>query len=356
VSSSFAHRLIGWQKRHGRHDLPWQGTRDPYRIWVSEIMLQQTQVTTAIPYYQRFLQRFPNIASLAAATEDDVLAHWSGLGYYSRARNLRRAAQLITLEHGGEFPRELDAIHALPGIGRSTAAAISVFSFGARQPILDGNVKRVLARHGGVDAYPSAPKVEANLWQRAEALLPERDIEAYTQGLMDLGATLCTRLRPACERCPVAADCVALRDDRTGELPRTKPAKELPTRQTVMLLIHDRGEILLEKRPPSGVWGGLWCFPEMPLRGDVQEYCRSELGLCVDVESRWPTLTHTFTHFRLDITPQPVQVVKAMDKAAEPGRLWVNAEDALNAAIPTPVRKLLRGLRPGPLLAVTEQP
>jgi A/G-specific adenine glycosylase len=349
MTSDFAQRLIAWQTAHGRHDLPWQRTREPYRIWLSEIMLQQTQVAMVIPYYQRFVRRFPDVARLAAAAEDEVLSLWSGLGYYTRARNLHRAAQLIVEQHGGVFPSDFDAIHALPGIGRSTAAAISVFAFGARCAILDGNVKRVLARHGGIAGYPGEARVEARLWEQAEALVPERDAEVYTQGLMDLGATVCVRSRPACVRCPLAGDCVARQEGRTGELPQHKPAKPLPIRQTVMLLLRDRGEILLEKRPPAGVWGGLWCFPEIAQDMDVREYCRQRLGVAVELETPLRPLVHTFTHFRLDILPQPARVTKSLQNASEPGRLWLNVEDALNAAIPAPVRTLLYGLSPGPL-------
>ena len=340
-TANFSARIVAWQRQHGRHDLPWQGTRDPYRIWLSEIMLQQTQVTTVIPFYRRFLDRFPDIATLACAPQDDVLAHWSGLGYYTRARNLHRAAEIVVERHGGNFPRDFDEILALPGIGRSTAAAISTFAFAERRAILDGNVKRVFARHFGIGGYPGAATVESALWQRAEALLPDNDSESYIQGLMDLGATVCARSRPACGLCPLADTCVARATNRTVELPQRKPRRVLPRRETVMLIIRDCGEVLLKKRPPTGVWGGLWSFPEMPVGLGVEEFCRQSLALRVAVDSPLPLLSHGFTHFLLDITPQPVRVVSRAPRVAEAGELWMHPDDALQAAIPTPVRKLL---------------
>ncbi|HVK54613.1 MAG TPA: A/G-specific adenine glycosylase [Burkholderiales bacterium] len=350
MASDFAARLIAWQKIHGRHGLPWQNTRDPYRIWLSEIMLQQTQVATVIPYYLRFLESFPDIASLASASEDDVLAHWSGLGYYSRARNLHAAAQAIMERHGGHFPMSFEDIMELPGIGRSTAAAISVFAFGQHRAILDGNVKRVFARQFGIEGYPGEARAMAQMWERAEAELPETDLEAYTQGLMDLGATVCTRSRTSCGVCPVSATCVALATDRVNELPHRKPVKALPLKQTVMLIIQNRGEIMLEKRPSTGVWGGLWCFPEMPVDvADVQGFCKRQWGLDARAGESMPLLTHGFTHFRLDIMPQRIYAFDESPRVAEPGQLWMHPEDALQAAIPTPVRKLLMALTDGPL-------
>jgi A/G-specific adenine glycosylase len=250
----FATRLIAWQRTHGRHDLPWQGTRDPYRIWVSEIMLQQTQVTTVLPYYGPFLAAFPDVSALAAAPIDRVLELWSGLGYYRRAHHLHAAARKVVAQHGGRFPRDAETIATLPGIGRSTAAAIAAFAFGERAAILEGNVKRVLARHRGIKGFPGTPKVEAELWKIAEALLPKRGIETYTQALMDLGATICTRAMPRCNECPVAADCTARNDDRVTELPSPRPAKSRPSRAVRMLLMEHAGAILLEKRPDAGIW------------------------------------------------------------------------------------------------------
>ncbi len=341
----FAAALVAWQRQHGRHDLPWQNTRDPYAIWVSEIMLQQTQVTAVIPYYQRFMASFPDIASLAAADQDEVLRHWSGLGYYSRARNLHAAAEAMVERHGGIFPRDFDAILALPGIGRSTAAAISAFSFGQHRAILDGNVKRVLTRCFGVAGWPGQPTVEKRLWKIAESLLPKIDVEAYTQGLMDLGATVCTRGRPACHRCPLAAQCEALHTDRVRELPTPKPRKTLPERQTVMLMLQQGGDILLEKRPPSGIWGGLWSLPEVDGDTDLQQFARERYGLAVEVLPPLPVLTHTFTHFRLHIQPQPLRVTGSTMLREGGSEVWIGLDDAVGAALPTPVRTLIEQLK-----------
>jgi A/G-specific adenine glycosylase len=338
----FARRLIAWQRRHGRHDLPWQGTRDPYPVWVAEIMLQQTQVATVIPYYERFLARFPDLAALAAAPEDEVLALWSGLGYYSRARNLHRAAGVVMERHGGAFPRDAEAIAALPGVGRSTAAAIAAFAFGARGAILDGNVKRVLARLFGVKGFPGHRPVELKLWALAEALLPGDGIEAYTQALMDLGATLCTRSRPRCGDCPVAALCVARGEGRTAELPSPRPRRALPQRETAMLLLLRGGEILLEKRPATGIWGGLWCLPETDPAEDAAKVSRRRFGAELGEVRPLPALEHGFTHFRLRIHPRMAQVSALSGAAREPGLMWINLEDALGAALPAPVRRLIR--------------
>lgn len=336
----FASLLITWQKRHGRHGLPWQQSRDPYAVWLSEIMLQQTQVGSVIPYYQRFMLRFPDIAALAAAPLDDVLAHWSGLGYYARGRNLHRAAQAIMAQHGGKFPDEFDAVVALPGIGRSTAAAILAFAFGQRRAILDGNVKRVFARNFGIAGWPDQPALLKQLWALAESLLPEQHIEAYTQGLMDLGATLCTRANPRCGECPLRGDCVALRDQRVRELPTPRPRKALPEKRTAMLLLLDGNDILLEKRPPTGIWGGLWSLPEIAPEADALVMAR-RFGVEAELLPALPAFTHTFTHFRLAITPQPLRVVKRLPHAGETRTLWVDLDEAPAAALPTAVRSLL---------------
>jgi A/G-specific adenine glycosylase len=341
MNPDFSTRLLAWHQHHGRHDLPWQGTRDAYRIWVSEIMLQQTQVAAVIPYYQRFLQRFPDIATLAGAPQDEVLRLWSGLGYYSRARNLQRAAQAVVEHHGGAFPRELAAIEALPGIGRSTAAAIAAFAYGTRAAILDGNVKRVLARHFAVAGYPGEKRVEQRLWQIAATQLPPRAIANYTQAIMDLGATLCTRARPACARCPLAQSCQALALGRVGEFPASRPAKAVPTRSTHMLLLVRDGEVLLEKRPPSGIWGGLWSLPEVEDTARVRAHCRSEYGCDIAAPQRLLPLAHGFTHFKLNIQPLLCRVKKFTPAAREAGQMWLMLQAAHGAAIPAPVRKLL---------------
>jgi A/G-specific adenine glycosylase len=340
-SASISTRLLAWHRRHGRHDLPWQGTRDAYRIWVAEIMLQQTQVAAVIPYYARFLQRFPDIATLAGAPQDEVLRLWSGLGYYSRARNLQRAAQLVEGRHGGEFPRALAEIEALPGIGRSTAAAIAAFAYGTRAAILDGNVKRVLARHFAVAGYPGEKRVETRLWQIAEDQLPLRAVGTYTQAMMDLGATLCTRAKPACGDCPLAPTCQALTLGRVRDFPAPRPAKPVPTRATHMLLLIRGGEVLLEKRPPSGIWGGLWSLPELADRAGVRAHCRNNYGCSIAAPQALAPLAHAFTHFKLNIQPLLCRVEKLTPAAREAGQMWLSVEDALGAAIPVPVRKLL---------------
>ena len=341
VMPDFALRIIDWQKVNGRHDLPWQNTRDPYAIWVSEIMLQQTQVSAVVGYYQRFLRRFPDITALAAASQEEVLQYWSGLGYYSRARNLHAAAQKIMHEHSGRFPESIDAIMTLPGIGRSTAAAIAAFAFSHSGAILDGNVKRVLARCFGIEGWPGQPSVAKKMWKLAEALLPKQGIEAYTQGLMDLGATLCTR-KPACSQCPLQDICKAYQDDKVNSLPSPKPRKAVPQRETVMLMFLSGNEILLEKRPPTGIWGGLWSLPEVSSTENTREIVKQRFGLDTEALPALPPMMHAFTHFILKITPQPLQIRSKVLQLMEPGWVWLDLEDAADAALPAPVKKLLR--------------
>ncbi|WP_028455764.1 A/G-specific adenine glycosylase [Chitinilyticum litopenaei] len=338
----FARRLLGWHATHGRHDLPWQ-VSDPYRVWLSEIMLQQTQVITVIPYYQRFLERFPDIASLAAAPVDDVLALWSGLGYYTRARNLHKAAQVVMDKHGGVFPRSPAEISALPGIGASTAAAIAAFSFNTRAAILDGNVKRVLARWAGIEGMVAQKAVEKQLWALADSLLPDSpDMPAYTQAQMDLGATVCTPKKPACLACPLQDDCVARRDGRQLELPTPKPKKTIPARATVMLLIRDgAGRILLQQRPPTGIWGGLWCLPEAPSTLAAEAVARKQLGCEIELDETGEDFVHVFSHYRLTITPQYATLLREIPQARESGLQWFAVSDALAAGIPKPLRSLL---------------
>jgi A/G-specific adenine glycosylase len=336
----FAEKLIAWQRRHGRRSLPWQGTTDPYRIWLSEVMLQQTQVSAVIPYYERFLRRFPTVEALAAASEDEVLQLWSGLGYYARGRNLHAAAKAVV--GAGFFPRKAQDIEALPGIGKSTAAAIAAFAFGERAAILDGNVKRVLARFFGIAGWPGEKAVEAALWERANRLLPKTDIETYTQALMDLGATVCVRT-PKCEACPVGRGCVARKEGKTAEIPAPRPRKALPQKAVTWLLLFDRGQVLLEKRPAPGIWGGLWSFPEAPPK-DVDGHCRRSFGCEVQSTKVLETLEHGFTHFRLQIRPLLCHV-NAIPRLESPGRLWIEIEDARDAAVPAPVRQLLARLQ-----------
>ncbi len=340
--TGFATALIAWQRRAGRHDLPWQNTRDPYRIWLSEIMLQQTQVATVIPYYARFVATFPDVASLAAAPMERVLEHWSGLGYYRRAHLLHRAAQVLVAKHGGFVPRDPAAIGALPGIGRSTAAAIAAFAFGTRGAILDGNVKRVLARHQGIAGSSSDAKVEGALWACAEALLPAHDVEAYTQALMDLGATVCLNARPRCDVCPVAPDCVARREHRIAELPGRRVRKALPQRSTTLLLLERHGEVLLERRPNVGIWAGLWSLPELADGADAAAHCRARFAAEVAPAAALPPIEHGFTHFRLTLKPLPCAVRRWPRRLEEPGLLWLPLAEAGGAALPAPIKKLLR--------------
>ena len=334
--SAFARRLVRWQARHGRHDLPWQRTRDPYRIWLSEVMLQQTQVATVIPYYKRFLARFPDVKSLAAAALEDVLTLWSGLGYYARARNLHAAARVVVAEHRGRFPRSREALASLPGLGRSTAAAIAVFAFGRREAILDGNVRRVLARHFAVRGVPGEKRIERRLWALSESQLPAKSVETYTQALMDLGAGVCTRTRPACPKCPLKQTCSGCAQGKAEAYPEPRPRKKRPERETSMLLLVRDGEVLLEKRPPTGVWGGLWCFPE------IEPGSEKLAG-----KRRLPVLRHEFTHFTLNITPLLCILDSASPCAAEPGQIWLPVEEAIGAAVPAPVRKLLGAVSGG---------
>ena len=311
-------------------------------------MLQQTQVATVMPYYQRFLDVFPDVASLAAAPIDAVLRLWSGLGYYRRAHLLHRAARQVVDRHGGAFPRDAATLATLPGIGRSTAAAIAAFAFGERGAILDGNVKRVLARHQGVAGYAGDPAVERALWARAEELLPPARIEPYTQALMDLGATVCLRSTPVCARCPVADDCVARLQDRIDELPRARPRKPLPQRELAVLLIGRGDEILLERRPPTGIWAGLWSLPEVSCGTDVAAYCRDRFGADVVSGAALAPIEHAFTHFRLRLTPLPCSVERWPARLEESSRdacLWLPLPDATGAALPAPIKKLLRELR-----------
>ena len=338
--AAFATRVILWQQQHGRHDLPWQGA-NAYRVWLSEIMLQQTQVATVIPYFHHFITSFPDISALAAATEEQVLAHWSGLGYYSRARNLHRAAQMIMQQHDGQFPESYDEMLALPGIGRSTAAAISALAFHQHRAILDGNVKRVLARHIAVDGWTGDKKIETQLWDHAESVLPLNNIAAYTQGMMDLGAMICTRSKPRCSECPVRIDCVALQQGRVDKLPLPRPRKLVPEKNSTFLLLLSGADILLEKRPGSGIWGGLWCPPQFEDAAQALKYCEQQYGTDTENSHAMPLFTHTFTHFKLHISPLQVQIKRPSFQLQQPGSQWFNVREALRAAIPTPVRKLL---------------
>jgi len=341
--------LLAWFDRHGRHDLPWQQPRDPYRVWVSEIMLQQTQVSTVIPYFERFMARFPTITSLANASQDEVLHLWTGLGYYARARNLHRAAQHIRDEHQGRFPRDYDTVLALPGIGRSTAGAILAQALDQRYAILDGNVKRVLTRYYAISGWPGSKAVENRLWELAEITTPSHRVADYTQAIMDLGATVCGRT-PDCGVCPLSATCQARTAGNPRAYPTPKPRKSLPVRKTTMLMLQNpQGLVLLEQRPAAGIWGGLWSLPECPPDRDPTEYCLASLGLVMHQTEIGAHLRHTFSHFHLDISTLHARVTP-LGRTVMEGRpqVWYNCRQPDARGLPAPVKSLLEDLNNQP--------
>ncbi|GMR18107.1 MAG: A/G-specific adenine glycosylase [Gammaproteobacteria bacterium] len=345
--SNFSSQLLQWYKKHGRKDLPWQ-SRDPYAIWLSEIMLQQTQVTTVIPYYQNFIQRFPTIKTLADAGLDEVLHLWTGLGYYARARNLHKAAVEITNKYDGEFPDQLEDVLGLPGIGNSTAGAILAFAFGQRHAILDGNVKRVLARYHAVAGWPGKREIEKKLWSLSEEHTPATCIPEYTQAIMDLGAALCRRSRPRCQHCPVAKSCLAHKQGNPGDYPSPKPAKTLPVKTVNMLIIRNhKNHILLQQRPPTGIWGGLWSLPESD-GDDVTGWCQRSLGMKIALDKPLPRIKHSFSHFHLNITAIPAQLLEHSPQIMESsGTVWYNPQSPDARGFPSPVKSLLDQLRNG---------
>jgi A/G-specific adenine glycosylase len=345
AKQDFSARLIAWHEAHGRKDLPWQQQVSAYRVWVSEIMLQQTQVSTVVPYFERFMQRFPSIQALAEASLDEVLQTWSGMGYYARARNLHKAARLIQRQHQGCFPQALDQAQALPGIGRSTAGAILALVYHQPHPILDGNVKRVLTRHRLIQGWPGQAKVAARLWQIAQALMPAQSAATYTQAIMDLGALICTRRRPACGECPVRADCKASRAGLQEQLPAPKPRRPLPVRQITMLIASNpQGEILLQRRPPMGLWGGLLSFPEFEATAEAQQWCALKFGTQDAEFLSWTPLTHQFSHFRLHIHPLRIVIENPSKGVMEAdGEVWYNVH-SLQGGLAAPVKKLIQRL------------
>ena len=341
----YAARLLDWFDRHGRHDLPWQHPRTPYRVWLSEIMLQQTQVAVVVPYFDRFLAALPDLPALAQAPQDQVLALWSGLGYYARARNLQAAARLCMDRHAGELPRDLQALIALPGIGRSTAGAILAQAWGDPAPILDGNVKRVLCRVAGIEGWPGTPAVERTLWTLAGSLLPPSRLADYTQAQMDFGATLCTRARPACAICPLQDACVALRDGRVAELPHPRPGKALPERDAHMLLIDDgAGRVLLQRRPPTGVWASLWSLPEHDDVAQARQWFAQYLHGDFDNARAGDPVRHGFSHYRLRLHPHRIADVRPRAAVGDTGDLrWATRAELMALGLPAPVRRLLDG-------------
>ncbi len=338
--------MLGWFERHGRKDLPWQEDINPYRVWLSEVMLQQTQVTTVIPYFERFTRRYPTVTELAVAELDEVLHLWTGLGYYSRARNLHTSAQRVVQEYGGEFPREVDRLQKLPGIGRSTAGAIAAIAYQQRAAILDGNVKRVLARYYAVEGWPGQGRVAQQLWQHAETNTPGHRVRDYTQAMMDLGATVCTRSKPDCRICPLHSDCSARQQASIDRFPGRKPRVALPVKSTRMLIIENQaGEILLHKRPPSGIWSGLWIFPEVDPNVQLESYCRQSLGLEILAAESWPQHRHSFSHYHLDIQPTYLRVeadqrrVMTNDLA-----LWYNRCRPPAIGLAAPIKRIMARL------------
>jgi A/G-specific adenine glycosylase len=355
---NFSRAVIDWQQQYGRHSLPWQQTQDAYRVWLSEIMLQQTQVTAVIPYYQRFLDRFPNVHALAQAASEEVMALWSGLGYYTRARNLHQCAKRVVEQYGGVFPSEPALLQELPGIGRSTAAAIAAFSYGTVAAILDGNVKRVFARVFGIDGYPGSKPIEDAMWQRAQALLPATGIQSYTQGLMDLGATLCTRSKPDCVRCPLQTSCVAYREERTAELPVRKPKQKLKEKHAVMVALLHQDRILMQQRANTGIWGGLLSLPELDGMQEVlQDHLLETAGKLTAAQSfaarfgevqqaRWlPLVSHGFTHFKLHIHVISFIIPKLNLAVAEADFVWASLAQIEQMPLPAPIKELLLILR-----------
>lgn len=375
----FATRLLEWFDQHGRHDLPWQHPRTPYRVWLSEIMLQQTQVSTVIPYFERFEQRFPDVHALAAATDDEVMRLWAGLGYYARARNLKKAAERVSKEFAGDFPETVDALSELPGIGRSTAGAVRSLGFGKRAAILDGNVKRVLARVHSVDGWPGKSSVLAQLWEIAERLTPDHRVSDYNQAMMDLGALLCTRSKPDCKQCPFETDCTALASGTPERFPGKKPRKVKPQRATLMLIVRHQDSVLLERRPPTGIWGGLWSLPEVwhqpadllesdqpndavevvsqtPSRFELPDHADFDSlskesavmkwltyqGLRIDSMAPQSVLRHSFSHYDLDIEPLVVTIESERAAVNEPvGLQWFGKTEIDAIGLPAPVAKLV---------------
>lgn len=343
MTTNFAPRLLRWFDQHGRHDLPWQHPISPYRVWVSEIMLQQTQVKTVIPYFERFIMALPNVQALAAAPIDAVLHLWTGLGYYARARNLHKAARQICEDYKGEFPNGVDALVQLPGIGRSTAGAIVSIAFDQRALILDGNVKRVLARHREITGWPGQTVVQRQLWDIAEHYTPRWRCADYSQAIMDLGATLCSRSQPRCGDCPVQSDCSAYRHGTQANYPGRKPKKVLPVRQSIMLMaLNCEGEIYLEQRPANGIWGGLWCFPELDNLTKASQHCLDLWSLEPEHISLITGFRHTFSHYHLDIQPLIVRL-PASPRAvmASDRQLWYNREQPPRVGLAAPVARLL---------------
>lgn len=345
TTPAFSARIINWYDLHGRKQLPWQQNKTPYKVWISEIMLQQTQVATVIPYFEKFMLRFPTIEALAGADQDEVLHHWTGLGYYARARNLHKAAQQVVDLHQGVFPHNFDQVLALPGIGRSTAGAVLSLSLGLNHPILDGNVKRVLARHGAIAGWPGKKQVESQLWQLTETLTPTIDIQKYNQAMMDIGATVCTRSKPNCAQCPVAIDCQAQLSGRQLEYPGKKPKKTIPEKSAWLLVLAQQDHVLLQKRPPSGIWGGLWCFPQFSTQAQLEQYV-SEQAYQIKHTEQLVGFRHTFSHFHLDIQPVLISINPVCDNQImeQDSSVWYNLPHPPKVGLASATERILSSL------------
>ncbi len=348
MNHKFSALLLNWYDQQGRKNLPWREKITPYRVWISEIMLQQTQVKTVIPYFQRFLARFPSITDLAAASEDEVLSLWTGLGYYARARNLHHAAKQIVTQYSGEFPNTLAALQSLSGIGKSTAGAILAIAFQQKATILDGNVKRVLSRVYALEKNTTDADLLSQLWEVATQQTPEKRADDYAQAMMDLGATICKRGKPSCELCPVGLTCVANLQDRQSEFPAKKTKKNMPTRSVQLLILHDiqSQQVFLQKRPPTGIWGGLWSFPECLMDEDPAKWCEKNLGLRIKNMASWSSFKHVFTHFQLTITPIYIDRFEYKKNVMDIQQsVWYTLKKSADRGFPTPVKRLLEILQ-----------
>ena len=348
MKNTFSTSILRWFEQHGRTNLPWQQDRSPYRVWISEIMLQQTQVATVIPYFEHFMEQLPTLESLALASQDQVLNLWSGLGYYARARNLHRAAQMVQDDFAGKFPQDFEQVLSLPGIGRSTAGAILSLSLEQHHPILDGNVKRVLARYFAVSGWPGKPSVANTLWAHSEQLTPKKRVADFNQAMMDLGSGICTRSKPLCTQCPLINSCQAYSTNSQTEYPGKKPKKTTPVRKIQMLLVsNDKGDVLLQRRPPSGIWGGLLSLPEIPTGIDTTQWCKKTIGFTVKKKKCWPVLRHTFSHFHLDISPVLSTFNSHNNSVMDESEwVWYNNDPTNNknpvGGLPSPVARLLK--------------
>lgn len=347
----FRKLILQWFDAHGRKHFPWQQNKTPYRVWISEIMLQQTQVNTVIPYYEKFMQRFPDVLTLANAHEDEVLHSWAGLGYYSRARNLHRAAKMILNEFAGQFPDNFEGLLKLPGIGRSTAGAILSIAYNQAAAILDGNVKRVLARFHGITQPINEKNIENQLWALAESYLDVKRMADYTQAMMDLGATLCTRSKPDCHPCPLIKHCSAHQQNITELIPQKKSTKKIPTRSATFLIFKYQDNILLQKRPSTGIWGGLWSFPEIAGEIDkknIHAYCKENFNIKAVNLQTLTSFRHTFSHYHLDIYPVVLTIKRLSDKFSNmeaAKQIWYNPSKASTMGLPKPIQIILEELR-----------